>query len=104
MLDDDQIQEFKPEVHTTGPQRHKEANTSLFLGIVAIVLAAGALGLACAIFSMIAGSRTLNDYKENPTAYTRNSYTRAVAGITCSIVSVVLLIVLIFLLLTYFDL
>ncbi|PWL24690.1 MAG: hypothetical protein DCO96_12875 [Fluviicola sp. XM-24bin1] len=49
MLDSDQIQPFEPEVQESGPKRHTEANTALFLGIASVVLAAGALGLACAV-------------------------------------------------------
>lgn len=104
MLDSDQIQPFEPEVQESGPKRHTEANTALFLGIASVVLAAGALGLACAVFSFIAASRTLKDYKEHPEDYTPDSYSKAKAGIICSIISIVLLFVFAFFLISYFKL
>jgi len=101
MLDRDQISEIQPEDQLSVPRRHPEANTALFLGIAAIVLAAGALGLACAIFSMIAASRTLKDYRTDPDLYTKNSHTRAIAGMVCSIVSILILFVFALFLVSY---
>jgi hypothetical protein len=86
------------------PIRHPEANTSLFLGIASIILAFGALGLACAIFSMIAGSRAIAGYKEAPGRYTIQSLHRGRAGIICSVISIVLFLVAVFVVLRYYNL
>lgn len=104
MLDSEQMSEFETEIHSTGLRKHPEANTALFLGIAAIILAAGALGLACAVFSMIAASRTIRDFKEKPDRYMRRSYNKAIAGIVCSVVSIVILLIFVFFLVSKFNL
>lgn len=74
------------------PRRHSEANTALFLGIASIVFSLGALGLALAIFGMIAGTRTLTAYNKDKSIYTRNSYTRALAGVISSASAMIIFI------------
>lgn len=68
------------------------ATAILVLGIVSIVgcFCYGIIGLGCGIAALVMATKALNEYNQNPSGFTRQSYNNAKAGRICAIIGTIL--------------